>query len=85
MSETSEPTAEPKKRGRKQKYPRLTSYQDGAPLLTTRIDPDKLEWVKSRPEGTRPYLERIIGEDRDRTEGASSLILTGLQEQAAEA
>ena len=62
----------PKKRGRKQKYDQLTPYQDGAPLLTTRIDPEKLAWVKSQPEGTRPYLERIIGEDREKVLSAES-------------
>lgn len=58
----------PKKRGPKPKYEKLTGYQDGAPVLHTRIDPLALSWVKSQLEGTRPYLERIILEDKARFE-----------------
>lgn len=58
----------PKKRGPKPQYEHQKKYQSGAPLLTTRIHPDALDWVTSRPEGARPFLERIIFEDRDRSQ-----------------
>ena len=60
-------------RGPKATYEHEKRYQSGAPLLTTRIDPEALDWVKSRPEGTRPYLERIIGEDRGKVLAADSV------------
>ena len=63
---------QPGSRVPKAKYEHETRYQSGAPLLTTRIDPEALDWVKSRPEGTRPYLERIIGEDREKVLSAES-------------
>ncbi|MBN9419316.1 MAG: hypothetical protein J0I12_27920 [Candidatus Eremiobacteraeota bacterium] len=63
----------PGKRGPKRKFERDKHYVAGAPILNTRIDPDKLDWVKSRPEGTRPYLERIIGEDREKVLAAERL------------
>ncbi len=53
-----------KKRGPKAKYEHLRPNQDGAPSITTRLDPEALDWVKSQPEGTRPYLERIILADK---------------------
>lgn len=64
----------PKKRGPKRKFERDKHYVAGAPILNTRIDPDKLAWVKSRPEGTRLYLERIVGEDKEKVLAAESVI-----------
>ena len=80
----SEPPSEKKRPGRKRQY-ESKGYQDGAPRLATRIAPDVLDWVQTRPEGVRPYLERVVREDRQRTEGEQSMDLTGQQEQAAEA
>jgi hypothetical protein len=56
---------EPKKRGPKPKYEHLRPNQDGAPSITVRFEPEIYEWVRSRPEGTRPYLERIILADKN--------------------
>lgn len=55
------------KRGPKPKF-EAKGYQRGAPRLATRVDPDVLEWVESQLEGTRPYIERIVREDRRRAE-----------------
>ena len=55
------------KRGPKPTYERRSGYAKGAPRLATRVDPDVLEWVESRPEGARPYIQRIVREDRART------------------
>ncbi len=66
QSEGGEEKPDKKKRpGRKPKFEQLTAYQDGAPRLTTRVDPDVLEWAKSRPEGLRSYVERLIRTDRE--------------------
>jgi hypothetical protein len=55
---------EPKKRGPKPKYDHLRPNQDGAPSLTVRLEPEAHNWAKSRPEGTRIFLERIILADK---------------------
>lgn len=68
MTESDKPRKPP---GRKKQY---ETERDGAPLLQTRINPDKLAWVKTRPEGTRPYLERIIGEDKEKVLAAESVV-----------
>ena len=34
----------------------------------TPIRPDALEWIKSRPEGVQPYIERIVLEDKTRSQ-----------------
>ena len=62
----------PKKRGPKPTYLNQAPYQEGAPKLISRLDPSLIEWVASRPEGKRPYLERIIGQDKRRTEEVSA-------------
>jgi hypothetical protein len=61
------PPQPPKKRGPKPKYQQYRSSQDGAPQLTSRVCPDAYEWARSRPEGTRAFLERIILDDKART------------------
>lgn len=58
------------KRGPKPIYEKDKPYNRGAPRLVTRLLPSALDWVESRPEGVRPYLERIIFEDRDRCQSA---------------
>lgn len=73
MSE-SEPK---KKRGPKPTYPKYRPTQDGAPLLATRVSPEVYEWARSRPEGTRPYLERIILEDKGRTSPPAAVMSAG--------
>lgn len=55
---------EKKKRGPKATYEKTKDYHRGAPRLATRVDPDVLEWIESRPEGTRSYLERIVRQDQ---------------------
>jgi hypothetical protein len=64
MSEEKPPRKKP---GPKAVYPKYRATQDGAPLLATRVDPVAYEWAKSRPEGTRAFLERIILDDKART------------------
>ena len=64
-----------KKRGPKPKYEYLRPNQGGAPSMTIRLEPDIHEWVKSRPEGPRPYLERVIGEDMKRTQAENGGLL----------
>lgn len=63
--EKPDKTEKKKRPGRKPKYEQLTAYQDGAPRLSTRVDPDVLEWAKSREEGVRKYIERLIRADRN--------------------
>lgn len=74
----------PGKRGPKPKYETTGGYQRGAPRLATRVDPDVLAWIESQAEGTRPYIERLVREDRERA-GGDDLVFTEEQEQAAEA
>lgn len=74
MSETKEP---PKKRGPKPKYKQYRASQDGAPQLVSRVCPEVYEWARSRPEGTRPYLERIILEDKGRTSQPAAVMSAG--------
>ncbi len=59
-----EESKSPAKVGRKPVYSKSNSYSRGAPRLATRIDPEALEWIESRPEGVRPYLERIVLADK---------------------
>lgn len=33
---------------------------------TAYINPDTLDWTEGRPESTRPYLERLVADDRAR-------------------
>ena len=73
----------PGKRGPKPKYESNGGYQRGAPRLATRVDPDVLEWIESRAEGTRSYIERLVRQDRENS-GQDDLALTDQQEQAAE-
>lgn len=54
---------EKKRPGRKRQY-ESKGYQDGAPRLATRVDPEVLDWVQSRPEGVRPYVERLAKLDK---------------------
>lgn len=59
----SDSPSEKKRPGRKRQY-ESKGYQDGAPRLATRVDPEVLDWVQSRPEGVRPYLERLAKLDK---------------------
>lgn len=69
MQRSIQVSKEPKRRGPRPKFDKLTPYQDGAPRLATRVDPDVLDWVTTRPEGTRKYVERVVRDDRARTNG----------------
>ena len=60
----TEDEPEKKKRGPKATYKKTRGYHRGAPRVATRGDPDVLEWIESRPEGTRQYIERIVRQDR---------------------
>ena len=48
-----------KKMGRPKKY----SDRDGAPALNIRMDPVLYQVVRTRPEGARAYIERLVSED----------------------
>ncbi|MFN8606870.1 MAG: hypothetical protein U0931_05025 [Vulcanimicrobiota bacterium] len=48
------------------------------------MSPDVKEWVETRPEKPRDYIERLVRTDRDQSQD-SALPLTGEAEQAAEA
>lgn len=37
--------------------------EPGAPKITVRFSQDVYEWLKSREEGVRSYLERLIRKD----------------------
>lgn len=52
-----------KKMGRPKKF----VDRDGSPQLTTRLDPPIYDRIKNHPEGTRPYIERLVTEDAERT------------------
>ena len=65
---------EPKRRGRKKAFQRDDS-RAGAPQITIRLAPDVLTRVKNHPEGTRPYVERLVREDVDR-EAATALVVS---------
>ena len=45
--------------GRPKKY----ADRDGAPSITLRLDPAVHERIKSRPEGGRAYVERLVAAD----------------------
>lgn len=47
--------------------PKLYSGSEpGAPKITVRFSQDVYEWLKSREEGVRSYIERLIREDWER-------------------
>ena len=43
---------------------------EGAPMFSCRLDPVTYEQIKSHPEGPRPYLQRLVREDIERTKPA---------------
>ena len=51
-----------KKMGRPKKY----EDRDGAPSLSLRLDPGVYNRIKSRTEGGRAYIERLVSEDAQR-------------------
>lgn len=63
---------EKKKPGRKLRYAQQSPHQGGAPKLITRVEPEVLDWIHSRPEGTRPYIERLVTDDMDRANSGES-------------
>ncbi len=60
---TDEP---PKKRGRKKAFLR-DDGRAGAPQITIRLSPPILERVRSHPDGSRAYVERLVTEDIQRS------------------
>lgn len=54
------------KRGPKPTYERIGSNKKGAPLLSMRVDTPVFERIKSRPEGPRAYVERLVTEEAAR-------------------
>ena len=59
-----------KKMGRPKKF----ADRDGSPQLTTRLDPPVYERIKKHPEGIRPYIERLVTEDAERTGGTMGVL-----------
>lgn len=59
--------------GRPRQYEPNKPYQGGAPRLATRVDPDVLKWTETQPEGTRPFIERVVRKDRDGEECSEML------------
>lgn len=55
------------KRGPKPAYERLNEEQKGAPLLNVRLNPPVYNHIKAQPGGARPYIERLVTEDAERT------------------
>lgn len=51
-------------RGRPRKYPKDLA-NDGAPVLSVRLDPEVYLHVQSKQEGARAYIERLVREDAD--------------------
>ena len=70
--------------GRPKQYEKWSNTERGAPKLVVRVSPDVKEWVETRPEKPRDYIERLVRTDRDQSQD-SALPLTGEAEQAAEA
>ena len=60
------PEGERRGRGRPRIYP-VGVARDGAPLLTMRIPPDLLEWVRAR--GGSTFVRELL-EERRRSEGS---------------
>ena len=83
--------------GRKKVYEHSKDYEAGAPRLVTRVDPEVLEWIESRDQKPRPYIEKLVRADKAAALGdqgtpgplvessSPELPLTGEAEQAAEA
>jgi hypothetical protein len=55
------------KRGPKPQYERVGSNKVGAPTLSTRLDPLVYQHVVHHPEEPRPYIERLVRQDAERT------------------
>lgn len=55
-------TEEKRGRGRPRKYPKDLA-NDGAPVLSVRLEPEVYLRVQSRSEGARAYIERLVKED----------------------
>jgi hypothetical protein len=53
-------------RGRPRKYPRDLA-NDGAPVLSVRLEPDVYLHVQAQPEGPRAYIERLVRSDANLT------------------
>lgn len=49
-------------RGRPRKYPKEVA-NDGAPVLSVRLDPVVYLHIQARPEGARAYIEQLVRED----------------------
>ncbi len=51
-------------RGRPRKYPKDLA-NDGAPVLSVRLNPDVYLFIQARPEGSRAYIEQLVRNDDD--------------------
>jgi len=60
--------------GKKMGRPKVYDNEEGrrgAPKLTVRLASDVYEHIERQPEGPRPYLERVVREDRERATNCS--------------
>ena len=62
---------EPRSGTARRKYEYLRPGQDGAPIVTVRLNPEAHSWLKSRPEGARTCLERLLVRDKTETLAAA--------------
>lgn len=51
-------------RGRPRKYPRELA-NDGAPILSVRLDPTVYLHIQAQDDGPRAYIERLVLHDLD--------------------
>jgi hypothetical protein len=65
-----EQAAPKKKRYRTPVYKQYRPTQDGAPVISSRVCEDVYEFLKSRPEGARAFIERAAREAKRAEEGA---------------
>ena len=55
------------KRGPKPSFDRVGPNKVGAPMFSTRLNVEVYNHIKSRTEGDRKYVERLVAEDAERT------------------
>ncbi len=54
------------RRGRKKAYQREDG-RAGAPQITLRLSPEVLTRVRTHPDGSRAYVERLVTEDMEKS------------------
>ena len=97
IEEDGSPGEDKRGPGRPKQYEKWSNTERGAPKLVVRVDPEVKEWVESRSEKPRPYIERLVRADKAAAlteqglhkplvgDSNAALPLSGEAEQAAEA